>query len=63
VCEHELEGVVAKPRRSRYAPGERGWIKRKNCNYWRYEMEREGVFESSPRAAVRVSVGRETRRR
>jgi bifunctional non-homologous end joining protein LigD len=30
VCNHELEGVVAKPRRSRYVPGERGWIKTKN---------------------------------
>jgi bifunctional non-homologous end joining protein LigD len=30
VCEHELEGVVAKTRGSRYAPGERGWIKTKN---------------------------------
>ena len=30
VCVHELEGVVAKPRRSRYMSGERGWIKTKN---------------------------------
>ena len=43
VCAHELEGVVAKPRRSRYMPGERGWIKTKNRDYWRYEMEREGA--------------------
>jgi bifunctional non-homologous end joining protein LigD len=43
VCEHELEGVVAKPRRSRYVPGERGWIKTKNRNYWRWELEREGA--------------------
>jgi bifunctional non-homologous end joining protein LigD len=27
VCEHGLEGVVAKRRSSRYRPGERGWIK------------------------------------
>jgi ATP-dependent DNA ligase len=45
VCEHELEGVVAKPRRSRYLPGERGWVKVKNRGYWRYEMEREGALK------------------
>jgi ATP-dependent DNA ligase len=42
VCEHELEGVVAK-RRGRYPPGgERGRVK--NRNYWRYEMERESAI-------------------
>jgi bifunctional non-homologous end joining protein LigD len=46
VCEYELEGVVAKRRSSRYVPGERGWIKTKNRAYWRYEMEREGAFQS-----------------
>jgi bifunctional non-homologous end joining protein LigD len=46
VCEHELEGVVAKRRSSRYASGERGWIKVKNRDYWRYEMEREGAFRT-----------------
>jgi bifunctional non-homologous end joining protein LigD len=35
VCEHELEGVVAKRRSSRYAAGERGWITTKNRDYWR----------------------------
>jgi bifunctional non-homologous end joining protein LigD len=45
VCEHELEGVVAKRRSGCYLPGERGWIKRKNRDYWRYEMEREGAFK------------------
>lgn len=29
VCAHELEGVVARRRGSRYLPGERGWIKTK----------------------------------
>jgi ATP-dependent DNA ligase len=43
VCAHELEGVVAKRRRGRYMPGERGSIKTKNRDRWRYEMEREGV--------------------
>jgi hypothetical protein len=42
ICAHGLEGVVAKRRSSRYQPGERGWVKIKNRNYCRYEMEREG---------------------
>jgi|SRR6266498_82370 len=33
VCEHELEGVVAKRRSDRYASGERRWIKTKNRGY------------------------------
>jgi ATP-dependent DNA ligase len=41
VCEHELEGVVAKRQSGRYLPGERAWIKTKNRDYWRYKMERE----------------------
>jgi bifunctional non-homologous end joining protein LigD len=45
VCEHELEGVVAKRRSGRYLPSERGWVKTKNRDYWRYEMEREGAFK------------------
>jgi bifunctional non-homologous end joining protein LigD len=45
VCEHELEGVVAKRRSSRYSSRERGWIKTKNRDYWRYEMEREAAFK------------------
>jgi hypothetical protein len=44
--EHELEGVVAKRRTGRYVPGERGWVKTKNRDYWRYEMEREGAFKA-----------------
>jgi bifunctional non-homologous end joining protein LigD len=32
ICEHELEGVVAKRRSSRYVPGERGWIKTKTAS-------------------------------
>ena len=44
VCEHELEGVVAKRRSGRYVSGGRGWVKTKNRDYWRYEMEREGAF-------------------
>jgi bifunctional non-homologous end joining protein LigD len=41
IQEQELEGVVAKRLSSRYSPGVRGWVKIKNRDYWRYEMERE----------------------
>jgi ATP-dependent DNA ligase len=41
VCEHELEGVVAKRRIGRHQRGERGGVKTKNRSYCRYEMERE----------------------
>jgi hypothetical protein len=27
-------------------PGERAWIKTKNRDYWRSELEREGAFRS-----------------
>jgi bifunctional non-homologous end joining protein LigD len=54
VCEHELEGVVAKRQLGKYMPGERGWVKTKNRAYWRYEMEREGAIRSRrPRQFVR----------
>jgi bifunctional non-homologous end joining protein LigD len=47
VCEHELEGVVAKRRSGRYVPGGRGsWVKAKNKEYWRYELEREGALKT-----------------
>jgi hypothetical protein len=36
----------------RYRPGYRGWIKTKNRDYWRYEMEREGAISSRPRTFV-----------
>jgi bifunctional non-homologous end joining protein LigD len=51
VCEHELEGVVAKRRSGRYVPAERSWIKTKNRAYWRYELEREGAIRSRSRIA------------
>jgi bifunctional non-homologous end joining protein LigD len=44
VCEHELEGVVAKRRSSQYVPGEREWVKTKNRAYRRWEMEQEGAL-------------------
>jgi len=35
--------VVAKKLASRYRPGERGWVKTKNPNYWRRDSEREAM--------------------
>jgi len=46
VCEHELEGVVAKKLHEPYLCGERCWVKVKNRAYWRYELEREGAIRS-----------------
>jgi ATP-dependent DNA ligase len=34
VCKLGLEGVVAKNHASTYRPGERGWEKVKNPDYW-----------------------------
>jgi hypothetical protein len=53
LVEQALEGMVAKPKTSRYIPGERGWTKIKNRGYWRYPIEREGVIPKPP-ASVRV---------
>ncbi len=44
VCTHELEGIVTKHKSGRYRPGYRGWVKVKNRDYWRYEMERESAI-------------------
>ena len=41
---HGLEGIAAKRLNGRYRPGERGWIKIKNREYWRYELERESAI-------------------
>ena len=58
VCEQELEGVVAKRRRERYRPGERAWVKSKNRDYWRWEMEREGALKvKRPREFVQGPAG------
>jgi bifunctional non-homologous end joining protein LigD len=51
VCDHGLEGVVAKGRSSRYRSGERGWIKLKNPNYWRRDAEIEAMQRSRERGA------------
>jgi Adenylate and Guanylate cyclase catalytic domain/ATP dependent DNA ligase domain len=40
-------GVVAKRWNSRYRPGERGWLKTKNCEYSRRELERESAERAS----------------
>ena len=43
----------AKRRSGRYMPGRSGWVKTKNRDYWRYELEREGAFEAKrPRQFV-----------
>jgi ATP-dependent DNA ligase len=52
VCEHELEGVVAKRLHEPYLCGVRGWVKVKNRDYWRYELEREGAVRSRKRVGV-----------
>jgi bifunctional non-homologous end joining protein LigD len=56
VCRFGLEGVVAKRLSSRYRPGQRGWIKTKNPNYWRRNSEREAMQRSFERNR-RVRVG------
>ena len=50
VCAMGLEGVIAKKRSSRYHPGDRGWIKVKNPNYWRRAAEREAMSRKRSRA-------------
>ena len=37
-------GVVAKQLTSRYDARRRGWVKIKNRQYWRYELERESAL-------------------
>ena len=43
VRERQLESVVAKRPNQPYRPGTRGWLKRKNSRWSRYEAEREAV--------------------
>lgn len=52
VLDQALEGIVAKPKTSRYIPGERGWTKIKNRAYWRYPVEREGAIRATPRHLI-----------
>jgi bifunctional non-homologous end joining protein LigD len=46
VCEHELEGIVCKRSHEPYLCGVRTWVKVKNRDYWRYELERDGAIRS-----------------
>jgi hypothetical protein len=46
VCEHELEGLVAKRLHEPYLPGERAWVKVKNRAY------RVGSSTAKPRCAA-----------
>jgi ATP-dependent DNA ligase len=46
VRENGLEGIVAKPLRSLYRPGKRGWIKIKNRAYRRRPSEIEAMYSS-----------------
>ena len=52
VCEHELEGLVAKRLHEPYLAGERAWLKVKNRAYWRWELEREGAIRSRRERAI-----------
>jgi bifunctional non-homologous end joining protein LigD len=52
VCEHELEGVVAKRLDDPYLSRERRWVKVKNRAYWRCELEREGAMRRRQRALL-----------
>lgn len=52
VCEHGLEGIVAKRRTGTYRPGYRGWTKIKNPNYWRRDQEIESMRQSVARQRV-----------
>jgi bifunctional non-homologous end joining protein LigD len=56
VCEHGLEGVVAKKRSSPYRPGQRGWVKVKNPDYWRRDAEIEAMQRSRERRSRRLAL-------
>jgi ATP-dependent DNA ligase len=52
VCELGFEGVVAKNNSSLYRPGERGWVKVKNPDYWRRDAELEAMQRARTRQAA-----------
>ena len=59
VCKLGYEGVIAKNQASTYRPGERGWVKVKNPDYWRREAELEAMQKSAERRTrVRSGFGR-----
>lgn len=49
VCEHGLEGIVAKRLASTYRQGQSGWVKVKNPAYWRHDQEIESLRRSLER--------------
>jgi len=49
VCELGFEGVVVKNHSSLYRPGDRGWVKVKNPNYWRRDAEQEAMTRKHER--------------
>jgi ATP-dependent DNA ligase len=49
VCEHGLEGVVARKLSDRYRPRSRNWVELKNPNYWRRDSEIEATQRSRER--------------
>ena len=49
VVDQGLEGIVCKRKSQPYRPGERGWIKVKNRDYWRYPQELESFRRSLER--------------
>jgi bifunctional non-homologous end joining protein LigD len=53
VVDQGLEGVVAKRQCSLYRAGERGWIKVKNREYWRFGQERE-LARARPRQKLTI---------
>jgi bifunctional non-homologous end joining protein LigD len=52
VCEHGLEGIVAKRSASTYRPGQRGWVKVKKPTYWRRDQEIELMQRRRERLAA-----------
>jgi hypothetical protein len=53
--------VVAKKRASGTAPVSAGWVKTKNRQYWRYDLERESALKrgrASDNSSNRGTVGR-----
>jgi bifunctional non-homologous end joining protein LigD len=44
VCQHDLEGIVAKPKHSPYLPEHSNWVKIRNRNYSQW-VGREKLFE------------------
>ena len=61
VCEHGLEGIVAKRGDGLYQSGHRGWVKVKNPDYWRRDSNSRrsrGRFRSAPARPSECPFGR-----